>query len=90
MGSVTCITAARQSSLKPDIMADTPSDKFSFLVMEANFVAFGLELVFHGILAVLFSGEFSYLLDIGIYTTLICFLLYYFFGISSTFHLHSL
>jgi hypothetical protein len=73
-------------------MADTPSDKLSFLVMEANFVAFGLGLVFHGILAVLFSGEFTYLLDIGIYTTLICFLLSYFFGIteSTTFNLHGL
>jgi hypothetical protein len=71
-------------------MADTPSEKLSFL--EANFVAFGLELVFHGILAVLFIGEFSYLVDTGIYTTLICFLLYYFFGIaeSTTFYLHGL
>jgi hypothetical protein len=42
--------------------------------------------------AVMFIGEFTCLLDIGIYTMLICFLLYYFFGIteSSTFKLHGL
>jgi hypothetical protein len=39
-------------------------------------------------LALLVAGDLSYLLDIGIYTTLICFLLYYFFGISSTLNLH--
>jgi hypothetical protein len=48
MGSVTSITVARQSSLKPDIMADTPPETFS-LVLEADFVALGLALVFHGI-----------------------------------------
>jgi hypothetical protein len=62
-------------------MADTPSEQ---LVLETHFVVLGLELLFHGILTVLVIGEFSYLLDIGIYTTLICFLIYYFFGISKS------
>jgi hypothetical protein len=72
-------------SLKLDIiMADTPSKKLSLLIREANFVTLGLELVFYGMLALIVAGEFSYLLVLGIYTTLICFLLYYFFGISFT------
>jgi hypothetical protein len=73
-------------------MADTPSDKSSFLIREANFVVLGLQILFYGTLAVLFIGEFSYLLDIGIYATLICFLLYYFFGIAecTPFNLHGL
>ena len=71
-------------SLKLDIMADRISEKFSLLIREAWFVSFGLDLVFYGMLALLVAGELSYLLDIGIYTTLICFLLYYFFGISLT------
>jgi hypothetical protein len=73
-------------------MADIQSEKLPLLNLEANFVALGLQLVFHGILAVPFIAELSYLLDIGIYTTLICFLLYYFFGIteSTTFNLHGL
>jgi hypothetical protein len=69
-------------SLELDIMADIPSSEKSFLIREAEFVAHGLALMFYGILALLATGEFSYVSDIGIYTTLIGFLIYYFFGIS--------
>jgi hypothetical protein len=76
--------------LKLDLMADTLPKKLS-LVLETNFVVLGLDLVFYGMLALLVVGVLSYLLNIGIYTILICFLLYYFFGISFTSSLtHSL
>jgi hypothetical protein len=68
-------------------MADTPSETSTFLNLEAGFVSLGLNLVFYGMLALGNAGDASYPLDIGIYTTLICFLLYYFFGISSTLNL---
>ena len=71
-------------SLKLNIMADTSSEKLSFLIREASFVTLGLDLVFYGMLALVVAGEFSYLLDLGIHATLICFLLYHFFGISFT------
>jgi hypothetical protein len=73
-------------------MADTPSEQFSFGLLETRFVVLVPELLFHGIIVVLCIGEFSYSPDIGIYTTLIGFLLYYFFGIaqSTTFNLHGL
>jgi hypothetical protein len=71
-------------------MADTPSEKLSFLILETEFICLGLDLVFYGMLTLLVAGDLSYLLDIGIYTTLICFLLYYFFGISFTFDLRGL
>ena len=77
-------------SLNLDIMANTPSEKLSFFIREAEFVVLGLDLMFYGMLALLLAGDVSYLLDIGVYTTLICFLLYYFFGIFSLYELHSL
>ena len=63
-------------------MADTPSGTLAVLTRQSDFVVLGLDLVFYGMLALVVAREFSYLLDLGIYTTLICFLLYYFFGIS--------
>jgi hypothetical protein len=72
-------------SLKLKIMADTQFEKLSFLTRQTEFVVLGLDLLFYGMLALVVAGDFSCLLDIGIYTTLICFLLYYFFGIC--FHL---
>jgi hypothetical protein len=68
---------------KLDIMADISSEKLSFLILETEFVSLGLNLIFYGMLALLVTGDVSYLPDIGIYTTIICFLFYYFFGISS-------
>jgi hypothetical protein len=47
--SITCISAARHSSLKPDIMADAPSEQFPFVLLESHFVVIGLGLVFYGI-----------------------------------------
>jgi hypothetical protein len=65
-------------------MAETPSAKLSFLIRQTELVALGLERVFYGMLSSVFAGLFSHPHDKGIYTTLICFLLYYFFGISLT------
>jgi hypothetical protein len=69
-------------------MADALSEKVSSLFRQANFVGHGLSLVAYGRI-VFFVARF--LLkdpsDIGIYTTLICLLLYYVFGISFTINL---
>jgi hypothetical protein len=88
LGSVARISAASSRPLKLDIMADTSSEKLSFLILETEFVSLGLGLVFYGMLALLVAGDVSYHRDIGIYTTLICFLLYYFSGTSPTLNLH--
>jgi hypothetical protein len=42
-------------------MADTLSEKSSFVTLQANFVGFGLDLVFYGMIALLVAGDFSYL-----------------------------
>jgi hypothetical protein len=51
-------------SLKLDTMADTQSERLSFLRRETEFVVLGLDLVFHGMLAFVVTGDFAYLLDI--------------------------
>jgi hypothetical protein len=63
-----------------NIMVDVSFEKMSFLLRQANFVGLGLCLVLYGRLAFLVVGDFSYLRGVGIYTTLIGFLLYYVFG----------
>ena len=40
-------------------MGDIPSEKLSFLVLEANFVSLGLTLVFYGMLGFMVAGNVS-------------------------------
>jgi hypothetical protein len=52
-----------------------------FRILQAQFLSFGLGLVFYGTVAFLVAGDCSHHFDVGVYTTLVCFLIYYFFSI---------
>jgi hypothetical protein len=64
-------------------MADAQAQETSFLTRQANFVQIGLDLVFYGKIASLVAMDSVYFFDVGIYTTLVGFLLYYVFSMYS-------